>query len=186
MPCSLKFRAAFMAGLLPIFGTPAAEANVVYSYLGNPFNTFQASPNANAQEFVGQSVSGEFTLGRSLGDNFNGTVTPTQFSFSNGVLSLSSSQSPTYAFDIQTSSTGAIVDWMISISINFGAGGVFMGTTNSSDSTSIIGPTTFISANNSGVPGTWSVQVTPIPAALPLFATGFFALALFLWRGKRA
>jgi len=33
--------------------------------------------------------------------------------------------------------------------------------------------------------GTWSVATTPLPAALPLFATGLGALGLLGWRKRR-
>jgi|HubBroStandDraft_6_1064221.scaffolds.fasta_scaffold712716_2 hypothetical protein len=42
----------------------------------------------------------------------------------------------------------------------------------------------FLGANFSGS-GTFSVTPTPLPAALPLFATGLGALGLFGWRRKR-
>ena len=40
---------------------------------------------------------------------------------------------------------------------------------------------------NAGDPGSWSgpVTVTPLPAALPLFATGLGGLGLLGWRKKR-
>jgi hypothetical protein len=33
--------------------------------------------------------------------------------------------------------------------------------------------------------GSWSVATTPLPAALPLFATGLGTMGLFGWRRKR-
>jgi hypothetical protein len=62
-------------------------------------------------------------------------------------------------------------------------------TINSGDSTGSLGPTTLISASNSGAPGSWSASdppsVTPLPAAFPLFAGGLVTLGLLGWHRKR-
>ena len=54
----------------------------------------------------------------SLGADFNGLVAPTQFLFSGALIPLTNPNS--YSFDIQTSDTGAIIDWTISIKENVG------------------------------------------------------------------
>ena len=41
------------------------------------------------------------------------------------------------------------------------------------------------SGQNFNDPGTWTVSQTPLPAALPLFATGLGAMGLLGWRKKR-
>ena len=38
---------------------------------------------------------------------------------------------------------------------------------------------------NPGDPGTLQVSATPVPAALPLFATGLGVMGLLFWRSKR-
>jgi hypothetical protein len=175
---SFAFVAMFSVATIAV---PNAGASVVYSYTGNPFNTFVGAA------FSGNdAVTGEFTVATALGDNFNGNVSPTQFSFSNGLLSITNFNLPSSVFDIQTSDTGAILQWNIALSIGFGSAGASISTSDSGDHSSIIGPTTFSSASNSGNPGAWSsVATTPLPAALPLFASGLGALALLQWRRKR-
>jgi hypothetical protein len=165
-----------------------AKASIVYSYTGDPFSTFFATPGASAGAFVGQSVSGEFTVAAPLGDNFNGVVTPTQFSFFSGLIPINNFSSSAYNFNIQTSDIGDIIDW--SISLQHGTcspGCISIQTSNVRDFTSSRGPTTFISASNTDTPGTWSSAiVTPLPAGLPLFASGLGLLGLVcLLRGRR-
>jgi hypothetical protein len=166
-----------------------ADASEVYTYTGNFFTTSVASPGANAAIFAGQDVSGEFTLGAALGANFNGVITPTQFSFSGGPFTLTNLNSTNDSFDIQTSNTGAIIDWTILASISNAYANITVATSSSGDLTSSLGPTTFISASNGFAPGTWSASdppsATPLPAALPLFAGGLGALAMLGWRRKR-
>jgi hypothetical protein len=177
-----KKTAAFLIVSAMIFGAPAAKASFVYSYTGSSFTS-------GATAFAGDSVSGEFTVASALGDNFTGTVTPTQFSFSNGLFSVGNSNSSFYAFDIQTSAAGAIISWSISLRASGGPWTGMIQTTSSGDSTSSLGPTTLISASNSGAPSMWSVTdppaTTPLPAALPLFAGGLGTLGLLGWRRKR-
>jgi hypothetical protein len=173
---------ALLVAASMVFGASAAKASFVYSYSGNPFT-------AGAAAFVGNSVTGEFTVASALGDNFVGVVAPTQFLFSNGLFTLGNSNSSFYTFDIQTSNTGAIINWAILVYSSYGPWTGMIQTNNSGDSTSSLGPTTLISASNSGAPGTWSVSdppsATPLPAALPLFAGGLGALGLLGWRRKR-
>jgi hypothetical protein len=167
---------------LVTMATPNAKASTVYSYTGNPFNTF------NGLAFSGRdSVTGEFTVASALGDNFSGTVLPSQFSFSNGLFSITNFNLPSSVFDIQTSNTGEIIGWSISLSIAQGGIGASILMSNLGDHGSIIGPTTFSSGGNSGNPGAWSspIAATPLPASLPLLATGFAALGLLGWYKKR-
>ena len=44
---------------------------------------------------------------------------------------------------------------------------------------------TFYASKNQSETSSWSVGETPLPAALPLFATGLGAMGLFGWRRKR-
>jgi hypothetical protein len=166
-----------------VFATSAARADFVYSYSGTALT-------AGAAPFVGNSVTGEFTVASALGDNFNGVIAPTQFSFTNGLFSVGNSTASFYSIDVQTSSTGAIIDWAILVYSSHGSATATIQTTNSGDSTTSLGPTTLVSASNSGAPGTWSASnsaasATPLPAALPLFAGGLGALGLLGWRRKR-
>jgi hypothetical protein len=160
---------------------PSARASVVYSYAGNPFNAF-SGPAFSGKD----SVTGEFTVASALGDNFNGNLSPGQFSFSNGLTSITNFNLPSPIFDVQTSNTGQIIEWSISLSIGLGSAGTTISTSNLSDRGSSIGPTTFSSASNSGHPGVWSSTAsTPLPPSLWLFATGFGVFGLLRWLQNR-
>jgi hypothetical protein len=171
---------AFVCGVsLTTVAVPNAQASVVYSYTGNPFNTF-VGPVFSGSD----AVTGELTIASALGDNFNGNVSPTQFSFSNGLSSITNFSLPSSVFDIQTSNTGAIIQWNIALSIGNGISSASISTSQLADHSDISGPTTFSSGSNSGDPDAWSSAATPLPAALPLFATGIAALAVLRWRRK--
>lgn len=184
-----KLVAAVLAIGSIVANTSMANASFVYTYTGNLFTTSVASPGANAGVFAGKDISGEFTIGSALGANFNGFIIPTQFSFTGGPLTINNLDSTNYSFDVQTSNTGAIIGWTILASISSSFFNITVATSNSSDLTSSLGPTTFMSASNGFSPGTWSVSDppsnTPLPAALPLFAGGLGALGLLGWRRKR-
>jgi hypothetical protein len=89
---SFAFVAVFS---LTTIAAPNAQASVVYSYTGNPFNTF-VGPVFSGSD----AVTGELTIASALGDNFNGNVSPTQFSFSNGLSSITNFSLPSSVFDI--------------------------------------------------------------------------------------
>jgi hypothetical protein len=70
--------------------------------------------------------------------------------------------------------------------IGLGSAGTAISTSNLSDRSSSIGPTTFSSASNSGDPGVWSsVASTHLPPSLLLFATGFGVFGLLRWLKNR-
>ena len=115
-------------------GDVAASRAVTYSYSGDTFTTFSAQgvPPSNAEAaFAGKSISGEFTIAAPLKADFNGLVTPTQFSFSGGLIPLTSPTS--YSFDIQTNASGAIIDWMISIQESVGRSSIDISFSNAGD-----------------------------------------------------
>jgi hypothetical protein len=66
-----------------------------------------------------------------------------------------------------------------------GGTGIFAGATGDA---AVTGTITSTSATTESISGTYTgnlTAATPIPAALPLFATGLSALGLFGWRRKR-
>ena len=176
-----------VAALLVVFsviaGASVAKASFVYTYSGTALT-------AGAGTFVGSSISGEFTLASALGDNFTGTLNPTQFSFSDSNFGFlfGNSDSSFYSFSVQTNSTGAIISWAISIYASSGPWSGGIQTSSSGDSISSLGPTTLISGSNSGAPGTWSVSdppAVPLPSALPLFVSGLGLVGVFWLRRER-
>jgi hypothetical protein len=194
----------------------SSRAAEIYSYVGNEYTStyggyfYSNSPSCSGVSCDFTTIS--FTLASALGDNFSGTVTPTSFTASDGVDTITSADSLTVnnapfpsalstfpSFDIVTNNLGQITQWAIALAY----------TNNNNFSDTIIsisgilpaidisyvwnycnlpncGEETF--AGQGYTPGNWSasaVGATPIPAALPLFATGLGAMGLFGWRRKR-
>lgn len=108
-------------------------------------------------------------------------------------------------FDIVTNASGQIVQWAIALVSNEAPGAVEMVSISgidepgSSDPIDITDVWNYCSAPTCGeetfagqdyTPGSWTptngpLGATPLPAALPLFASGLGALGLFGWRRKR-
>jgi hypothetical protein len=170
---------AFFAAEIPV-----ARA-ATYTYVGNPFTTYigDGVPNSNAHNaFGGKSVSGEFSVANPLGADFNGIVNPTAFSFSGTLLPLTNPTS--YSFNIQTSDTGTIIGWMISVQMAGGPAAFGISTSTNGDSAFSRGPTTLISASNS-FPGTWfgpsaCNHCDHADAPAPLIGNGLPGLAIGL------
>ena len=195
----LRFRkicVALIAALL--IGSASVSSAATYSYVGNPFTTFIGNgvPNSNAQNaFAGKSVSAEFSVASPLGADFIGIVNPTAFSFSGSLIPLTNPSS--YSFNIQTSDTGAIIGWLISVQMAVGPAALGITTSPHGDSSFSLGPTTVITASNS-VPGTWYGPSTcnhcdphvdaPAPligASVPGLAIGFGVIWLMRQRARR-
>ena len=82
-----------------------AKANVVYTYQGDYFNIFYGSYSG------ADSVSGSITLSSALGDNlFYTDVTPISFTFSDGIQTVTSSETPwnVDGFEFSTDASGNI------------------------------------------------------------------------------
>jgi hypothetical protein len=135
------------------------------------------------------SVSGWIDLLEPLGISVGPqTITPLSFSFSDGVQTITNNNVASFGFiDFVTNSSGVIVSWYVYL---FGVDGGEILTANSplynvyEDFVAGGGGSSWY-AYNSSAPGTWSVTTTPIPAALPLFASGLGVLGLLGWRRKR-
>ncbi len=89
----------------------AARADITYTYTGNDFQT------ATAPYTTTDFVSGSFTLASALGDNLVlASETPTSYSFSDGVQTISSLSPPTdVTFEISTDASGKIDGWFINL-----------------------------------------------------------------------
>jgi hypothetical protein len=89
----------------------AARADETYTYTGLDFQT------ATGPYTLSDFVSGFFTLAAPLGDNVNlASVTPTSYSFSDGVQAFASlSPPPDVTFKISTDASGNIVGWFINL-----------------------------------------------------------------------
>jgi hypothetical protein len=122
-----------LRGILILAGTLLAampmtgEAQVVYTYTGNPFTTFdQTSGYTDTNPFTASdAITGSFTVDSALSPNqtyifkseFNPPTLPAgfTFSFSNGYASVDSLLNSGANFQVITDSTGNIADWYINI-----------------------------------------------------------------------
>jgi hypothetical protein len=76
-----------------------------YQYTGNPFTTVQGPYTTS------DFVSGILTLAGPLAPNFTGVVTPTAFTFSDGVQTLTNLTTPGFGFFFVTGPAGEITAW---------------------------------------------------------------------------
>jgi hypothetical protein len=200
---------AALAGV-PLSAT-SSRASEVYSYVGNDYTSTYGSLYSFS-DFM--TIS--FTVASPLGDNFSGLITPTSYSASDGVntitnsLTINNSQFPSYpSFDIVTNASGQITEWAIALASTNNSGfsdtiisinGIYEQyyTGPSSPSIDIADAWDYCNLPNCGeetfagqdyTPGVWSydpaLSTTPLPAALPLFASGLGALGLLGRRRKR-
>jgi hypothetical protein len=191
----------------------AAQASTVYSYDGPNFVVIlDADPPAGTYT-TSMHVSGSFSVPAPL-LSFIGTVVPDAFSFSDGRNTITNLNAALAFIALQTDASGQVISWGVNLATPFG-GNVgdqkfeiattgFIGVLGSgfdrgliTEVTSAVNPdgTTETLFNIDGAasnnfdnpldlpPGSWSV--TPLPAALPLFATGVGGLGLLGWRRKK-
>jgi len=159
-------------------GAQFARASVIctYTYTGNDFE-FATPPYTTSDR-----ITGSITLANPLGDNLNGaSVAPSAFSFFDGVQTVSSSNFSGDAFQFWTDGTGSITQWLTLV-----WGPDPNDSIQSANTTGDVEDIGFIHST-SGIrnsdPGSWAV--TPLPATLPLFASGLGALGLLGWRQRR-
>jgi hypothetical protein len=164
--------------------SPASATTYTYTYTGPDF----ALPFVSVPYTTSDNVSGSVTLTQPLGDNFSGPISSIlySYSFSDGVQTISSSTPGVYLFpgedNFVTGLSGLITSWAFEINIAGPAPQSYIATTNGDDAAGSGGGGAFVLAL-----GNWMYPptTTPLPAALPLFATGFGALSLLGWRRKR-
>jgi hypothetical protein len=84
-----------------------SAGTITYNYTGNDF-TYAVAPYT-----TGDSIAGSFTIASPLApDLVNQPITPSSYSFSDGLLSYTSTGSY-LAFDISTAASGTITGWLI-------------------------------------------------------------------------
>lgn len=169
-----------------VLALPAMADPVTYTYTGNDFVAVVGSYTTS------DFVSGYFTLAAPLPDNLafsNNNVSPTAYSFSDGVQTFSSVSPPTnVTFDIATDASGNIIQW----DINLGTGPPMDNSVSTDSTSSDVGEQ--ISAGNFGEnigdPGTWTAMTAtasaPEPEGLGLFTIGGIALCLVRRRFTQA
>jgi len=188
-----------------------AEA-VTYTYTGPNFlaAAITDSPQPAGTYTTSNSVTGSFVVPNLL-LNFSGLATPVSFSFSDGRSTLTNLNTVAASFGLQTDSSGHVLSWFLNfataegphvgdqnsrIFTNGQTGGIGQDSGLLQEIISITGGITFSDdqgktflGTSTGLAGVWSFGadaiVTPIPTALPLFATGLGVLGLMGWRRKR-
>ena len=81
---------------------------VRYSYVGNPFDTFDPGLPSGLTR-----ISGFFEVPTPLGPNFSGNISPTVFEFSNGVDTMSNANIEPPTYNIVTDENGVPVAWFV-------------------------------------------------------------------------
>jgi hypothetical protein len=185
-------RALLVGSLLLIVCAAPASADTVYTYIGNPFTTFQDFfPYYFAPCYSGGcQLQGSFDVAQPLGPNLN-NYSPTLLNYGFAVVPVLGIGFPAPGWlMVSTDSSGAIIDWNFQFQLNFGS---YNGLVNyfliSGSSTSDYaqiaeitggGHQAYYSGGNYGSPGTWTVSPAPAPVPEPgsivLFGTGLAAL----------
>ena len=181
MKASPKILLALTAVVALSVAYAASVQAATYQYTGNPFTT------ANAPYTTSDFVSGMLTLASPFAPNMPLTfVTPTAFTFSDGVQTLTNLTSGGVLFQFATGPTGAITQWNIGIKVTGGGIGTTDATGFTTRDTGATSATSFGSNNSS--PGTWSSVggVADTGSTLFLMTVTLMALGVAAWRFKRA
>jgi hypothetical protein len=174
----MKAKLLGLVACMALFGVSHAAATT-YTYTGNDFT------NVTSPFTTSDSISGTLTFATPLGPNLsNQAVTPTSFSFTDGEDTFTNlNATGTLFINFYTNSAGVPTHWYIVIDT---ANAEMFTNYNHNGNAGDEGAINFTTeAYNSQDPGSFSVSTTPLPAALPLFATGLGAMGLLGWRRKR-
>jgi hypothetical protein len=110
-------RTALVTSFLFLTGLQSTAKAETYTYTGNDFQT------ATSPYTLTDFVSGFFTVASPLGDNLAlGAITPTSYSFTDGVQTFSSASPPSgVTFKVATDASGNLNGWFIDLQsgVNF-------------------------------------------------------------------
>jgi hypothetical protein len=185
----MKAKLLGLIALLVLFGAMPSHASTIINgtFSGNATLTPTGTPGDFVQNFTG---SGNDTI---FGSFTSASTSTIDFSSPPNILISGGSFTETFGagklFGTSSGSGTASGTGTATLTLDFvftGGTGLFAGATGNAKATGTITQTspTTESITNGSYTGTLEV-VTPLPAALPLFATGLGALGLLGWRRKR-
>lgn len=94
------------------FTSATVRADYIYTYTGQHYT------NVTGSYSTSNYVTVSFTLSSLLGNNFDNILTPTVFSFSDGVQTFTQNTPPSSdAFHITTDASGAITNWFLQVAV---------------------------------------------------------------------
>ena len=187
----LRFAATVVIAQAALLASSSANAQVVYTYTGNDFQSVFA-PGYTTSD----SMTGTLTLSSALPNSLttltDETALVTSYSFSDGVTTFDSgcceSGSQTI-FQFMTDATGAITGWVVTLETNDDHTGNLTteGGTTSFDQSLVDGVK---GGRNDGEPGVWALQSmtspVPEPASWMMLLLGFAGLGIALRRPPRS
>jgi hypothetical protein len=175
-----KLAVLALAGFLTAASVQAVPTT--YQYTGNPFT------NVAAPYTTSDFVSAMVTLAGPLAPNMPFTsVTPTAFTLSDGVQTITNFNAIGSSFNFATGPTGAITEWDVSGSTLEGSIGT-VGTLGAGD-TGVLFPPISSSGGNNFTPGTWALAASAVPdtgSTLSLMTLTLMALGVAARRFQRA
>lgn len=186
----IRLAAAALFAQAALIATSSANAQAVYTYTGNDFQSVLAPGYSTSDK-----ITGTLTLSSALPDSLttltDETALVTSYSFSDGVTTFDSgcceSGSQTI-FQFMTDATGAITGWVVTLETNDDHTG---------DLTTEGGATSFDQSlvdgvkggRNDGEPGVWALQSmtspVPEPASWTMLLLGFAGLGIALRHPRR-
>jgi hypothetical protein len=169
----------FAFSVLAIGLAPPANADTVYTYTGNVFDSFKGNFECPPE----CRIMGSFTLAQPLPPNLTFvTISPKSFSFTDGMVTLTPANSFHFIHqpfgDFSTDATGAITTWAIEIDGKQPLGFPFLITRNLGLAADETGLLLKVGASNTNNPGMWSAITTntPEPSCLLLLCTGLLSI----------
>ena len=180
MKTFLTAAGAAVALALALASAPSAEASVTYTYSGKLFTA------ASAPYSTADSVTGSVTLASALAVGVRTFYSPTSFSFSDGVQTISNANATNTVFQFGTDGSGQIADWQVQVR----DGSNFIGTVNIFTNVVDVG-SQGSPEGESFTPGTWSVAAAPPingvpePATWAMMLVGFGGLGAVMRARRR-
>lgn len=179
----MKRKSAVMALAVGFLTAASVQAvPITYKYTGNQF-TSATSPYTTSD-----SVSGMLTLATPLAPNtMNSIVTPTSFSFFDGVQTITDTNASDSVFLFGTDPTGMITQWQIQVIDPLGEISTGRITGGVGDLGFQVG--SGAEGSNTGMPGVWTTVSTPVAdtgSSLTMMTLTLMALGVAARQFKRA